>query len=143
MGNGPILFFEWELAMSENLDENILEIGKCPSRMVIEMLADKWKLMVLHSLNLKPVMRNGELIRALKGVSQKMLTQTLRSLERDGLIERRDFKEIPPRVEYSLTPLGQSLCNVVTQISEWGVAHFSKVESARTSYDNEQSAFTA
>lgn len=109
----------------------------CPSRKVMEMLADKWKLLVFHSLRQKGVMRNGELMRALEGVSQKMLTQTLRALERDGLINRHDFAEVPPRVEYSLTPLGLSLIEVVGQISDWGLANMQAVETAREAYDLE------
>lgn len=66
-----------------------------------------------------------------------MLTQTLRALERDGLINRHDFAEVPPRVEYSLTPLGLSLIEVVGQISDWGLANMQAVETAREAYDLE------
>lgn len=116
-----------------------LEITACPSRMVMEMLADKWKLMVFHSLRQQSVLRNGELMRAIAGISQKMLTQTLRSLERDGLILRKDYQEVPPRVEYSLTPLGQTLCEPIHMISEWGLENMDCVMSARASFDQRES----
>ena len=128
--------------MLTRLDANqseVLEIEACPSRMVFEMLADKWKLMVFHSLRQQPVMRNGELMRTIKGISQKMLTQTLRSLERDGLIERRDYQEVPPRVEYRLTPLGESLCETIGMISNWGQTHYQKINSARNAFDARES----
>ena len=72
------------LKTTDEIPPEGLQLEVCPSRMVMEMLADKWKLMVFHSLRQREVMRNGELMRALNGVSQKMLTQTLRALERDG-----------------------------------------------------------
>ncbi len=123
--------------MSTHNEDGPICAHSCPSRKVMEMLADKWKLLVFHSLRQKGVMRNGELMRALEGVSQKMLTQTLRALERDGLIERHDFREVPPRVEYSLSPLGASLIDVIAQISDWGQANFTDVEAARERYDAE------
>ena len=84
-------------------------------------------------------MRNGELKRAMHGVSQKMLTQTLRSLERDGLIFRRDYSEVPPRVEYGLTDLGKSLSEPIEEISAWGLHHFDQVITARQAYDRGES----
>lgn len=117
----------------------VMEIEACPSRMVMEMLADKWKLMVFHSLRQREVMRNGELMRALNGVSQKMLTQTLRALERDGLIYRKDYQEVPPRVEYGLTELGLSLSEPILQISDWGQMNMDAVKEARKTYDHAES----
>ena len=90
----------------------------CPSRAIIEILASKWVLLVLPALRDGPK-RNGDLMRALEGVSQKMLTQTLRDLERYGIVERHDFSEVPPRVEYSLTRRGASLAEVVTSLDDW------------------------
>ncbi|MBN05118.1 MAG: transcriptional regulator [Ponticaulis sp.] len=116
-----------------------MEVHACPSRQVMEMLADKWKLLVFHSLRQRDVMRNGELMRALNGVSQKMLTQTLRALERDGLIFRRDYQEVPPRVEYGLTELGRSLSEPILQISDWGQSNMTAVEAAREIYDRSES----
>lgn len=121
--------------MAFETDELLITSQACPSRQVMEMLADKWKLLVFHALRFQPVMRNGELMRALDGVSQKMLTQTLRALERDGLIERRDYMEVPPRVEYSLTELGKTLIEPVAQLSDWGQTNMQCVEAARRAYD--------
>lgn len=121
---------------------DLLEIHACPSRMVMEMLADKWKLMVFHSLRSQPVMRNGELMRSIAGISQKMLTQTLRALERDGLVLRKDFQEVPPRVEYSLTCLGQSLGEPIALISEWGQTNMSHVLDARDQFDQRESVLS-
>jgi DNA-binding HxlR family transcriptional regulator len=97
--------------------------ASCPSREVIDMLASKWVLLLIPLLRGGPK-RNGELIRGVPGVSQKMLTQTLRELERFGLIARRDFAEIPPKVEYRLTPLGNSLAKAITTLDDWVIRHY-------------------
>jgi DNA-binding HxlR family transcriptional regulator len=95
----------------------------CPSRDVIGLLASKWVALVIPLLRRGP-RRNGELMRAIAGVSQKMLTQTLRDLERHGLVARRDYAEVPPRVEYTLTPLGDSLAKTITALDDWVVRHY-------------------
>jgi DNA-binding HxlR family transcriptional regulator len=97
--------------------------ASCPSRLVIEMLASKWVLLLVPLLRQGPK-RNGDLIRGIPGVSQKMLTQTLRDLERSRLVTRRDFGEIPPRVEYALTPLGNSLAKAITTFDDWVIRHY-------------------
>ena len=95
----------------------------CPSRDVIGLLASKWVLLLIPLLRRGP-QRNGELMRGIAGVSQKMLTQTLRDLERHGLVARRDYAEVPPRVEYTLTPLGDSLAKTITALDDWVVRHY-------------------
>ena len=95
----------------------------CPSRDVIGLLASKWVLLLIPLLRRGP-RRNGDLMRSIAGVSQKMLTQTLRDLERYGLITRRDYGEVPPRVEYALTPLGDSLVKTITAFDDWVVSHY-------------------
>jgi len=95
----------------------------CPSRDVIGLLASKWVALVIPLLRRGP-RRNGELMRAIAGVSQKMLTQTLRDLERHGLVARRDYAQVPPRVEYALTPLGDSLAKTVAALDDWVVRHY-------------------
>jgi len=95
----------------------------CPSRDVIGLLASKWVLLLIPLLRRGP-RRNGDLMRSIAGVSQKMLTQTLRDLERYGLIARRDYGEVPPRVEYALTPLGDSLAKTITAFDDWVVSHY-------------------
>lgn len=94
----------------------------CPSRGVIELLASKWVLLLVPLLKGGPK-RNSDLMRGAEGVSQKMLTQTLRALEESGLVERFDYHEVPPRVEYALTPLGQSLSKAVVALDDWVIAH--------------------
>lgn len=98
--------------------------------LVVSLLADKWTIPLIHSLA-RGTKRTGELKRALGGVSQKMLTQTLRTIEDHGLIERKVYAEVPPRVEYSLTPLGRSLNEPLTIICEWTEQHGAELERAR------------
>ncbi len=106
----------------------------CPSRRVLALIADKWTMLILPALQDGP-RRNNELLRGVGGVSQKMLTQTLCELERNGLIERRDYGEIPPRVDYRLTALGRSLSEPVRALDRWAEQHFSEVEAARVIFD--------
>lgn len=104
----------------------------CPSRKVLEGLAEKWALMSMHILAERPL-RTSELRRAMEGVSEKMLIQTLRRLERNGFVARRDFGQIPPRVEYSLTPLGRSLGETIRPLDFWietNIAHVLKAQAA-------------
>jgi DNA-binding HxlR family transcriptional regulator len=106
----------------------------CPSRRVLALIADKWTMLILPALQDGP-RRNAELMRAVGGVSQKMLTQTLRDLERNGLIERHDYGEIPPRVDYRLTALGRSLTEPIWALDRWAERHFNEVEAARLAFD--------
>ncbi|GAA0273404.1 helix-turn-helix domain-containing protein [Actinomadura nitritigenes] len=108
----------------------------CPSRTVIEVLANKWTLYVLAALRRGDgPMRFNELRRALDGITQKMLTQTLRALERDGLVSRTVYPTVPPRVEYGLTPLGAEAGRLTSAIADWAVAHVPDVLTARESFD--------
>lgn len=106
----------------------------CPSRSVIKMLADKWTMLVVDSLSRGP-MRFGELRRQVGDVTQKMLTQTLRSLERDGLVLRVVYPSSPPSVEYSLTPLGVSITAITGQMCRWAEDNMKPVLVARLDYD--------
>jgi DNA-binding HxlR family transcriptional regulator len=103
---------------------------ECASRKVLERIADKWTALIIHVLS-KGTQRHSELRRQISGVSQKMLTQTLRSLENDGLVERKIYPVVPPKVEYSLTPLGQSLIEPLEAICHWAEAHLGELETAR------------
>lgn len=91
---------------------------ECPSRRFIELIGDKWALLVLHALA-NGSRRNGELMNEIQGISQKMLTQTIRRLEINGLVARHDFKTIPPKVEYSLTEFGSSFKDVLNTLDDW------------------------
>ena len=93
-------------------------LADCPGRLTVELLADKWTAVVLYGLSQGPV-RHGELIELIGGISRKMLTQTLRRLEAHGLAHRRAYPEVPPRVEYELTPLGATLIDPIHMLTEW------------------------
>ena len=109
--------------------------------MVHEMLghlADKWTLMVLDALALQKKLRFSRLMEDVPGISQKMLTKTLRQLERDGLLTRTVYPVVPPRVEYQLTALGESLGEAVCAIWTWVEAHLDDVERCRRGYEREE-----
>jgi len=107
----------------------------CPSRNILALIGSKWSMMLLCALRAGPA-RTHALKRRLSGVSAKMLTQTLRELERHGIVARRDYGEIPPRVEYSLTPLGRSLASLVVEIENWVTANYSKMTGSVRRYDS-------
>ncbi len=97
------------------------ELPACPVETTISLIGDKWKVLILREL-MDGTKRFGELQRGVGKVSQKVLTSQLRSMEADGLVHREVYAEVPPRVEYSLTPLGQSLRPVIEALGEWGTA---------------------
>ncbi len=108
----------------------------CPTRQVLNRIADKWTTLVIGALEDEP-QRFSQIQRQIDGISQKMLTQTLRSLERDGLVERTVYAEVPPRVVYTLTPLGETLCAPIAAIRHWAEANIQQVTQAQTIYDAE------
>jgi len=108
--------------------------SNCPTRQVLDRVADKWTVLVIQRLS-KGTLRFAQLKRSVDGISQKVLTNTLRGLERDGLVSRRIYASVPPRVEYSLTELGQSLCGLVEGICSWAETNIQQVQSARAFYD--------
>jgi DNA-binding HxlR family transcriptional regulator len=108
--------------------------AQCPSRKLLDRLSDKWVTLVLSALA-GGECRYSDLSRRIAGVSQKMLTQTLRGLERDGLLERTLTPQVPVRVDYRLTPLGESLMPLVAAIKSWAERHIEDVEAARERYD--------
>jgi DNA-binding HxlR family transcriptional regulator len=110
-------------------------VAECPSRQVLDALSDKWVTLVLTALADGP-RRYSELARAIAGVSQKMLTQTLRTLERDGLVTRTITPSVPVRVDYQLAALGQTILPVVGAIKHWSETHIQEVHAARTAYDD-------
>ena len=103
---------------------------ECPSHAVLETLSGKWTYLIVGALS-RATMRNSELARTIEGISPKMLSQTLRELERDGLVERTVFPEVPPRVEYSLTELGRELATLMNHIRLWAEEHVPQIEAAR------------
>ncbi|GAA3215467.1 winged helix-turn-helix transcriptional regulator [Dactylosporangium siamense] len=107
----------------------------CPSRRLIETIGDKWVSLVVVALGLRGPLRYSELSAQIVGVSQKMLTQTLRGLERDGLITRTVTPTMPVRVDYELTPLGSSLLGVLAHVKDWAERHMGDIEAARSRHD--------
>jgi DNA-binding HxlR family transcriptional regulator len=103
---------------------------QCPSRLVLERIADKWTALVIQILA-RGTMRYAELQRAIGGISQKMLTQTLRSLERDGLVQRKVHPVVPPKVEYSLTKLGRTLIEPLHALCRWSERHLAELQANR------------
>ena len=108
----------------------------CPTRQVINRIGDRWSLLVLYSLE-GGTLRFQQLRRTVDGISQKMLTQTLRALERDGLISRTVYASVPPRVEYALTPLGASLSQTIAEIRTWAYEHMDHIVAAREDFDEQ------
>ncbi|MCJ2072444.1 helix-turn-helix transcriptional regulator [Methylobacterium sp. J-030] len=106
----------------------------CPTRMVLDRVADKWAVLVLGLLTDGPV-RFNQLRRAIEGLSQKMLSQTLKSLERDGLVSRRAIATVPVTVEYSITPLGRTLAATVDALRVWAETHIQEVLTSQERYD--------
>jgi DNA-binding HxlR family transcriptional regulator len=107
----------------------------CHAREMLARIGDKWSVYVIHVLGAVGTLRFNELRSEVEGISQRMLTVTLRGMERDGLVGRTVYPEVPPRVEYTLTPLGATLRQVVRGLVEWSGAHLRKVDAARAAYD--------
>jgi len=108
--------------------------GHCPIRNVLDRIGDKWSLLLVHTLATRPY-RFGELRRAVPDISQRMLTQTLRDLQRDGLVERRVFATVPPSVEYRLTAMGQSLLKPMQGLVDWAAKFQDRIDGARSAFD--------
>ncbi len=107
---------------------------RCPTRLVLDRLADKWSLLLLDRLDDGPV-RFNQLRRDIRGLSQKILSQTLKRLERDGLVERTVRPTVPVSVEYALTPLGRTLTETVAAFAHWAERNMGAVLAAQAAYD--------
>jgi len=119
----------WRMDPSLTAQPNVLD-QNCESRQALDRIADKWTCLVVYAL-LDGPLRHGELKRAIQGISQKMLTQTLRSMEHDGLVQRTVIDVIPPHVQYTLTPLGHTLSEPLVAICRWAMDHLSEMQAAR------------
>ena len=111
------------------------ETHACTLREILTRIGDTWSVLVIRLLGRGP-MRFGEVRKAIDGISQRMLTLTLRQLERDGLVLRTVYPTIPPRVEYALTPLGHTLLEPVRVLASWAEKHRTDIDGARQSYDS-------
>jgi DNA-binding HxlR family transcriptional regulator len=116
--------------MVRNPDRPCVFNAKCGSQQVLDLIADRWTALVIYALA-KGTQRYSELQRTIGGVSQKMLTQTLRNLERNGLVRRQVYPVVPPKVEYTLTPLGQTLIEPLRAVCKWAEEHLQDMEQAR------------
>lgn len=114
---------------------HLVRVAECPTNRLLERIGEKWAALVLKELADGP-RRYGDLARTIASASPKMLTQTLRRLERDGLLSRTVTPAVPVQVEYALTPLGQSLMPVLRALSGWAERNIGQVEAARQSYDD-------
>ncbi|MFR8067506.1 MAG: winged helix-turn-helix transcriptional regulator [Acutalibacter sp.] len=98
------------------------EMPACPVATTVQLIGSKWKLLILRNLLARP-WRFNELRKSLEGISQKVLTDSLRSMEEDGLVTRTVYPEVPPRVEYSLSPLGESMRPIIQAMEQWGAQY--------------------
>ena len=125
--------------MSKGLLDSITSLERtpanCHAREVLARVGDKWSVYVIDVLGSSGTLRFNELRNRVEGISQRMLTVTLRGMERDGLVSRTVHPEVPPRVEYELTPLGKTLRKLVRGLVEWSGAHLHEVDAARAEYD--------
>ncbi len=108
----------------------------CPVRDILDRFGDKWSLLAILNLGYSGKTRFNELKNKIDGISQRMLTVTLRSLERDGLITRKIFAEVPPRVEYKLTPLGERLLHQIWELAQWASGSSEEIMRSRLAYDS-------
>ena len=108
----------------------------CPVRDVLDYIGDKWSMLIVLQLGTKSPLRFGELKKIIDGISQKMLTITLRQLEHDGFVKRVYFPEVPPRVEYSITPLGKSLMEALNLMVKWANENTVAIIKARKKSEN-------
>lgn len=114
-------------------------MAACPTRQALDRVADKWTVLVLGLLSAGP-MRFNRLRREIEGISQKMLSQTLRSLERDGLVTRKVYPTVPVTVEYSITPVGATLAATLVHLRVWAEENMERILQARSEYDQARSA---
>lgn len=118
--------------------KKFLHEGPCPIRDILSRLGDKWSLLVLVALSANGTLRFGELQKAIGDISQRMLAVTLRSLEADGLVVRKMYPEVPPRVEYHLSQSGHTLLPHLDNLVKWAVENMQDIESARQRYGDKE-----
>jgi DNA-binding HxlR family transcriptional regulator len=104
----------------------------CGLEAALDVIGGKWKVLILWALR-EEAQRFGELRRLVEGISEKMLIQHLKEMQADGIVTRRDFKEVPPHVEYALTPFGRSLHAALAPLCEWGTHHMKRIEARKES----------
>ena len=128
-----------QFMVKENLKkyEGILD---CPVRDVLDRVGDKWSILVITILGEEGTLRFNEINAVIGTISQKMLTVTLKTLEADGLVSRKVYPQVPPRVEYTLTERGSSLLPAMTQLIDWALQHMPAIKASRTAYTDHKMA---
>ena len=121
--------------VDEVLKPNVLD-PNCGSRRVLDLIADKWTMLVIYVLA-RGTRRYSQLRREIEGISHKVLTETLRRMEQDGLVKRKVYPVVPPKVEYTLTALGETLMEPLSTLCHWAENHLNEVELARGHYNNQ------
>ena len=121
--------------VDEVLTPNVLD-PNCGSRRVLDLIADKWTMLVIYVLA-RGTRRYSQLQREIEGISHKVLTETLRRMEQDGLVKRKVYPVVPPKVEYTLTALGETLMEPLSTLCHWAENHLSEVEQARAYHSNQ------
>lgn len=114
------------------LFQHLLPLDETPTQQVLDIIGNKWSVIVIYCLAYQ-TRRYKQLERKIEGISQKVLTQTLRRLEKNGLVERKVYPIVPPQVEYSLTPLGETLVEPLALLAEWSEQNIAKVKQSRNS----------
>lgn len=117
------------------MNTEVPTVGELHSRWAMDLLSDKWRIPILHALENGPV-RSNALRRRIEGVSPKVLTETLRGMERDGLIERRAGVSGPPQVEYCLSTMGESVIGPLRELCRWAATHLAERDDARRRFDD-------
>jgi DNA-binding HxlR family transcriptional regulator len=130
------------IAVKANIKVGNAYSADCPTRQILDRVGDKWAVLILLLVRDEP-MRFNQLRRAIEGISQKMLSQVLKSLERDGLIRRRAIATVPVTVEYSITPLGLTLASAVDPLRDWAEHNLKEVLAAQRRYDAERKLLAA
>ncbi len=125
------------LKQAETICRTLREDDDGVRREVLAHAGSRWSLGILHALGVYGTMRHADIKRQMTGITQRMLTKTLRSLERDGLVSRHEFEEIPPRVEYELTPLGMGLLLRMSPVWTWVVENAGHIREARAQFDSQ------
>jgi DNA-binding HxlR family transcriptional regulator len=120
-------------------EENGHDPGSCGAREVLDRVGDKWSLYVIKVLG-GGTKRFSDLRREVEAITPRMLTVTLRTLERDGLVSRKVYAVVPPRVEYTLTQMGETLVEAVAPLIGWAITHLTEIEKARVAYDRKLGA---
>ncbi|MCU1682535.1 MAG: HxlR family transcriptional regulator [Amycolatopsis sp.] len=113
----------------------------CPTRQLLDRIGDQWTVLIIGAVSAGPL-RFTEIGKRVEGISQKVLTQTLRSLVRDGMLTRTAYATIPPRVDYELTDLGRDLVAPLAMLTTWAQDHMDQVVVAREAFDSEQAALS-